>query len=218
MSVEPHTKLLTAAARDVLRPLGLRQKGRSRTWIDDHGWWVGLVEFQPSGWSKGSYLNVGGMWLWREQGHHLRFDVGYRVDDVGFIKYESDEQFAPEARRLAVLAADQIQRVRGTLRDLDSAITWLREHSAGGRGWPGYNLGIALALSGRQAEAATCLRGLSREPDAPEWWQEAVTHAHDLADLLEQDAGAFREQIQAAITAFRVALKLEPDVAAAVPR
>ena len=218
MPVEPHTKLLTGAARDVLRPLGLRQKGRSRTWLDDHGWWVGVVDFQPSGWSKGSSLNVGGMWLWHEQGHHLRFDVGYRVDGAGFIEYQSDEQFAPEARRLALLAADQIPRLRATLRDLDSAITWLREYSADHQGWPGYNLCIALGLSGRHTEAAACLRRLPQEPGDPEWWREAVTRAHHLAGLLEHDPGAFHARIGSAITAFRVALKLEPDVAAAVPQ
>jgi hypothetical protein len=176
------------------------------------------VEFQPSSWSKGSYLNVGGMWLWHEQGHHLRFDVGHRVEGAGFIEYENDEQFAPEARRLAVLAADQIQRLRAVLRDLDSAIAWLREHSGGGQGWPGYNLGIALGLSDRHAEATACLRRLSKAPDDPEWWQDAVMRAHDLADLLQHDDAAFRAQIRSAITAFRVALKLEPNVAAAVPQ
>lgn len=215
MPVEPHTKLLTAAARDVLRPLGLRQKGRSRTWIDDHGWWIGVVEFQPSAWSKGSYLNVGGMWLWHEQGDHLRFDVGHRVERAEFIEYENEEQFAPEARRLAVLAADEVQRLRARLRDLDSAIAWLREHSAGGRGWPAYHLGIALGLAGRHDEAARCLRQLSQDPTAPKWWQDAVTRANELADLLERDPRAFHAQMQAAITAFRVALKLDPAVPAA---
>src|SRR5690242_5082457 len=33
------TKAVGRAAREVLRPLGLVQKGRSRTWLDDHGWW-----------------------------------------------------------------------------------------------------------------------------------------------------------------------------------
>src|SRR5256885_11111558 len=56
---DPHSKLITAAAREILRPLGLFQKGRSRVWLDDQGWWLGVVEFQPSDWSKGSYLNVG---------------------------------------------------------------------------------------------------------------------------------------------------------------
>jgi hypothetical protein len=217
VSVEPHSRLLTTAARELLRPVGLRQKGRSRTWIDDRGWWVGVVEFQPSSWSKGTYLNVGGMWLWHEQSHHLRFDVGHRVDDVGYVEYENDEQFAPEAHRLAVLAAAQIEQLRETLCDLTGAVTWLRENSAGGRGWPGYNLGIALALSGQPAEAAACLRRLSQEPGDPEWWCRAVTRAHDFADLVEQDPRAFHAQIRHAITAFRVALKLDPDVAAAVP-
>ena len=48
MAVElPHSKLITSAARDVLRPLGLRRRGRSRVWLDDRGWWLGVVEFQP---------------------------------------------------------------------------------------------------------------------------------------------------------------------------
>ena len=28
----------------MLGPLGLRQKGRSRVWLDDHGWWLIAVE------------------------------------------------------------------------------------------------------------------------------------------------------------------------------
>src|SRR5436309_1568598 len=75
----PHTKLLTAAARSVLRPLGLQQRGRSRLWLDDHGWWVVVVEFQPSGWSIGSYLNVGAMWLWFEK-DYISFDYGSRIE------------------------------------------------------------------------------------------------------------------------------------------
>ena len=54
-----HTKIITQAAREILRPKGLVQIGRSRLWTDDHGWWLINVEFQPSGVSKGSYLNVG---------------------------------------------------------------------------------------------------------------------------------------------------------------
>ncbi len=42
-----HSKLLAKAGTEILKPLGLFQKGRSRAWIDDHGWWLGLVEFQP---------------------------------------------------------------------------------------------------------------------------------------------------------------------------
>ena len=99
--VNPHSRLITAAAREVLRPLGLFQKGRSRTWLDDRGWWLGVVEFQPSSFSKGSYLNVGAMWLWHRTIKHIQFDVGHRVADVGYVEFESEAQFAPEAEKFA---------------------------------------------------------------------------------------------------------------------
>src|SRR5205085_1650054 len=101
MSVQhPHTKLLNAAAREILRPLGLVQNGRSRTWLDDQRWWLGVVEFQPSGFTRGSYLNVGINWLWNVK-DWLSFDFGHRVDlpsEGEFVSYESNEQFAPLAR------------------------------------------------------------------------------------------------------------------------
>jgi hypothetical protein len=76
------------------------------------------------------------LWPWHEQGDHIRFDVGHRVDGIGFAEYKSDEQFAPEARRLAVTAADEVARLRVSLPDLDAASSWLTEHGAGGQGWP----------------------------------------------------------------------------------
>src|SRR5262249_20811083 len=103
MSQEPiHSKLITAAARTILRPLGLFQKGRSRTWLDDRGWWVGVVEFQPSSWSRGSYLNVGCMWLWDVK-NYVSFDEGYRVES--FAEYQDDDQFRQAATDLANRAA-----------------------------------------------------------------------------------------------------------------
>ncbi|MDG5809477.1 hypothetical protein P9869_44140 [Streptomyces ossamyceticus] len=43
----PVLRIITSAARESLKPLGLAQRGRSRLWIDDHGWWLGVVEFTP---------------------------------------------------------------------------------------------------------------------------------------------------------------------------
>jgi hypothetical protein len=115
----PHTRLLHAAAGEVLSPLGIVQKGRSRTWIDDRGWWLGVIEFQPSSWSRGSHLNVGVNWLWNER-DDLAFDVGARVGLplVGeYVEYENDAQFAPLARLLATAAAERArataERARG---------------------------------------------------------------------------------------------------------
>src|SRR5690242_12987572 len=103
--VSPHSALLTSAARRHLRPMGLIRKGRSRHWTDDRRWWIINVEFQPSGFGRGSYLNVGVQWLWKMFPTHA-FEVGYRVE--GFVRFESVTQFEPEADRLALLAADRV--------------------------------------------------------------------------------------------------------------
>lgn len=83
-----HNKIITKAAREVLRPRGLFQKGTSRTWIDDNGWFFIVVEFQPSAWEKGSYLNVAINYLWQEQ-DYLSFDYGHRVDS--FASFDENE-------------------------------------------------------------------------------------------------------------------------------
>ena len=91
----------------MLRPVGLVQQGRSRAWLDDRGWWVGVVEFQPSSFSRGSYLNVGVNWLWTPE-EDLAYDLGGRVAVHGageYIEYVSDEQFAPLTREVALVAA-----------------------------------------------------------------------------------------------------------------
>lgn len=54
-----HNKQIRQIAGAVLKPQGLFQKGNSRIWIDDNGWFLILVEFQPGSWAGGSYLNVG---------------------------------------------------------------------------------------------------------------------------------------------------------------
>ena len=56
---QDHNRVIDAEARQALKPLGLYRKGKSRVWYDDHGWWLIQVEFQPSAWFRGSYLNVG---------------------------------------------------------------------------------------------------------------------------------------------------------------
>ena len=120
-----HNALIAAGARRHLGPLGLTRKGRSRHWIDDHGWWLVNVEFQPSGFGKGSYLNVGAQFLWR------RFpDFSFEVLAPGkpWIPYESPEQFGPEADHLALVAADHVKELRALFVSLRSVASYF-EHS-----------------------------------------------------------------------------------------
>ena len=131
----PHSKLITAAAREALRPMGMVQKGRSRTRLDDRRWWVGVVAFQASNWSRGSYLNVAVHCLWNDKGH-ISFDVGGRVSGFGqgSVSYDSDEQFRPLAINLAKVAATRIAEQRDRFRTLEDAAAHLRPRRPGASG------------------------------------------------------------------------------------
>jgi hypothetical protein len=111
----PHTRLLTAAGRRILRPLGLHQRGRSRLWLDDHGWWLVVVHFEPLNWGEGSFLKVRAMWLWEEK-DYFSYDYGQEIE--GCIRFEDEAQFAPLADRLAQRAADEVCRLRALFRSV----------------------------------------------------------------------------------------------------
>jgi hypothetical protein len=100
-----HNSQLAKAAKKHLGPLGMKRKGQSRLWFQDNGWWLGVVEFQPSSWSKGSYLNVAAMWLWNAK-DYWSFDEGGRVEK--FHEFKDTDQFAHVADTLATRAGDEI--------------------------------------------------------------------------------------------------------------
>ncbi|TFT99820.1 DUF4304 domain-containing protein [Polymorphobacter arshaanensis] len=153
----PHDKLIANTAKQILGSLGFRQKGRSRTWIADHGWWLTVVEFQPSNWNKGCYLNVAVHFLWLDQGH-ITFDYGKRVST--FVEYESDKQFEPEVKHLALLAAQEARSLEGRFSSIGATANELDVHQAklGLGSWATYHAGMALALCGRLDEAKAMFR------------------------------------------------------------
>lgn len=116
--------VIASAAKAELLPLGCQRQGKSRGWISDQRFWLINIEFQPSAWQKGSYLNVGAMWLWRAD-KGLAFDVGYRIAD--FVAYYSPEQFVPVASRFA---AQEVQRIREQFRSLQHIYRYLVDHTS----------------------------------------------------------------------------------------
>jgi hypothetical protein len=204
---QPHSKLLTQAARAHLRPLGVVQRGRSRTWLDDREWFITVVEFQTSSWSRGSYLNVGAHFLWKWDGV-LSFDLGYRIESL--VAYESDAQFAPEADRLAARAAAEVLSFRERLPAPSDAAAALPESPAG-RGWPLYHRAVALGLSGEaNAAAATFQRLAVADGDDRPWVRVLRQRCSNFAALVA-DPQAFRAEIRGLIVQQRAALKL-PEV------
>jgi hypothetical protein len=200
-----HTKLLTAAAREVLRPMGLTQRGRSRSWIDDHGWWLIQVEFQPSGFTKGSYLNVGITWIWDE---HLgfSFDFGNRVE--GLVVFENERQFAPEAQRLAQRAASEVTAFRGRFDSIAKTANELTENCDPRNSRQLYHTGLACGLAGRTKEAAGFLRKLVEMSTTYAWEKELNARTAKLLKMVDQPK-KFKAAVADIVNSARSSLKLE---------
>jgi hypothetical protein len=191
----PHDRIIADAAKGALAPFGFRRKGRSRTWLADHGWWLTVVEFQPSRWSKGSYLNVAAHWLWSGM-DHISFDFGGRVAE--FVEYQSDAQFAPVAARLAESAADEAQRLSQTFGSLSATADILLNdartegpHGLGHPVWRAYNAGVVAGLVGRTGDAIEMFGRIQSSPAPP----SSVVHlaADHMAKLAAEPSGMRRE-------------------------
>lgn len=207
------SSILTRVAREVLGTLGLQQKGRSRLWIDDRRWWLIVVEFQPSSWSQGCYLNVAGMWLWMRAGN-IHFDTpDSRVSEhVGF---RDEAQFESAARRLAELAGRRVSGLREQFPTLEA----IAQHQSAIKldaGWPTYHAGVAAGLTGDVARARAAFEVLASEerPDSPDWHHELCRLAVDLRERCA-DRRAFRAWASEAVAESRKLLKLDALTSAA---
>lgn len=207
-----HSRLLTLAAREHLGSIGCTQKGRSRFWFDDHGWWAATVEFQPSSWSKGSYLNVGAMWLWHPADHWV-FNEFDRV--APFYEFHDDAQFRDVAAQLAEQAEAEVQKLRWKFDSLESVAKHLMQKPAEGL-WPNYQAAIAASLIGDMSAAKTHFDAVAAIPAvAPgDWVRDVQAKANRLAMSFTSLANA-REAVAAEVARTREKLGLPelPNVA-----
>lgn len=200
----PHDKIIANAAKSELGLLGFQRKGRSRTWIADHGWWATVVEFQPSSWSKGSYLNVAAHWLW-SSADYLSFDFGGRIEE--HIEYLSDAQFTQAASVLSQKAASEALQLANLFVSLSVAAATLlaEERKMSSGGWMAYHAGVAAGLTGLGDDAnemfARVANGFAQPNSA---LAQAARHMAKLVDEPER----FRNEAASLIAAHRSALRL----------
>ncbi len=108
----------------MLVPEGLFRIGSSRTWLDDNEYFVVQVEFQPSAYDKGSFLNVGISFLWEASerlNDTLACNIGCRVDKAGYVSYRgNDAVFAEKMVKFAEIILEKVKEYR-LFRDMDYA-------------------------------------------------------------------------------------------------
>jgi hypothetical protein len=174
-------------------------------WLGDHGWWAVVVEFQPSSWCRGSYLNVAAMWQWVEK-DYLSFDHNSRVE--GFARFEDEAQFAPLADGLAGRAADEVRRLRDLFPTVRAAAEVLATKSPRGF-WDAFHAGVASGLAGDPGRARELFAEVSATPDQRDWVQEAVALTREYA-LAVGDTHGFRCRIEEVVRRARELLRF-PD-------
>lgn len=191
----PADKLIADAAKTALAPLGLVFKGRSRTWIDDHGWWLINVEFQPSSYATGCYLNVGTQHLWVTRGYLCLDEMERPLGGSTFVTFTGDEDaFVTAMRGVAATAAEAVEERRrrhGEGRDALIALTY---------GPDDLDAGIAATLLGDADRARVRFNG-QIHPAYQAWADEYSA----------MDAEAARARASQVIAAERAALRL-PDL------
>ncbi|MET8716472.1 hypothetical protein ABZV52_25285 [Streptomyces sp. NPDC004735] len=201
----PVLRIITSAARDSLKPLGLAQRGRSRLWIDDHGWWLGVVEFTPPR-MAGSGLYVGAMWLWHDVDH-----LAFHVDAirVGSELFRTEAQFTPLALELSRQAAANVTALREKFPALPDVARYLTSKPVrGGSLWDSFDSGIAAALVSDPDTARDRFERVLREDAPAPWMVDAQEKAREL-HAIAADRDAVTAWVTRAVVSCRSKLGLE---------
>jgi hypothetical protein len=202
-STSIHGDLINTAAKAYLQPIGMKRKGKSRVWLKDNGWWLAVVEFQPSSWSKGTYLNVAATWLWLEK-DYLSFNEYKRFD--GFLDFVEPESFALGADKYASLAATEVLSICSRFSELNSVVRHLCAKEPGNP-WDYYHAMMALLANGDLRAAQEQQEALSKVEDHAPWCVELKIKAAAIIDSARDDAAA-RAIVTNEIKAARALLKL----------
>lgn len=122
-----HSKIIKQVCKEILIPLGVFQKGTSRLYLDDNDYFFTVIEFQPSNWDSGTYLNIGLTFLWDYNQSDVLYFTFSRQPAARygkFVEYKNETQFRKEIISLVNIAKEEILFYR-KLRDIEFAKDWM---------------------------------------------------------------------------------------------
>ena len=164
-----HSSVVAEAADAALGPLGMTRKVRTRSWFDDQSWWLACAEFKPSNAKRGTYLNVGLMFLWHPADRFI-FEIGGQAE--GFSAAD-DPGFERAVQAKAARAARDIQTLRASFRTVADVLRYYTPKSGRTSMYGQANLGTALGLLGNIEH---CQRAFDR---ALRQWDKAPADLED---------------------------------------
>jgi hypothetical protein len=196
-----HTKVIAAAAKAELGPLGFKRKGQSRLWLKDYGFWLNIVAFTPSRWSVSIDLDNAAHWIWAGTGFTSFNDI---MDRVAHTEFEDMGQFSQAVTKIARAAASRAAEIEGKFPNFEAIAHYVVERARSspdrmGPSWWGYEAGIASALLDNLEDARYFLHGLTDE--------RVTKHAAPLLPLINRP-DAFKRKVNEMVAQQRAALKL----------
>lgn len=203
-----HGKAIAAAAGLILSPLGFTRRGRSRIWIADEGFWFATVEFQPSGFAKGSYLNLAASWLWSLRDHdHIAFDHFERLEP--YADLEGSSPLGDEIRPLTICLVPAIQSLRDRFRSLPSVDDHLARRAREDRAslHDHCHAAISAGLVGDAGRSRAAFDKVASHEARAEWEFVLQARMAELAlrlDPISDFAGVISSRIESARTQMRM--------------
>lgn len=199
---DAHSRIIASAAKAELGPIGFRQRGRSRLWLVDHGYWLNVVEFTPNRRSKSVSLMNAAHWLWAGAGF-MSFNEA--VPSSCHAEFETEEQFRDAANKIAKVARAEALKIESRFGSFQAIADFVIERARTspdrmGPSWWGYEAGIASELIGRFDDAHGFLHSLTDE--------RVTKHADPLLPIIDRP-DAFRREVNGLVMQQRAALKLD---------
>ncbi|MBV4360291.1 hypothetical protein [Pinibacter aurantiacus] len=158
-AVFDHNKILKKIAKERLTPFGIIQQGKSRTFLYDNGWWIIIIEFQSSSWSKGSYLNIGLDFNFFPR-EHFAFTYGYR--EKSFEEVKDEKHFADVINEYCDFAIKKVAELRTKFADVWTASNTFKKQ-VDKDPWDNFELGILYGLTENLSKAKNHLQKVSNE-------------------------------------------------------
>ena len=201
-----HNRLLKKIAKERLLPHGLIQEGKSRSFLYDNGWWTIIVEFQPSSFSKGTYLNIGVDFNFYPK-EHFAFTYGYR--EKGFESAKDEKEYEQLVIEYCEYNIAKVEAMQVKFQDVSSAIKTFKKASSNS-GWDNFNLGILYGISGQLSEAKSYLKKVTKEKCEYDYEVERLQLATEIITWLS-DYDIFIEKVKPLINKTRQMKKLPPS-------
>lgn len=204
MTTSAHTKAIRETARNKFKGLGLKQKGQSRLWYLSGDYYTILVEFQPSSWSTGTYLNVGVDFNWYIR-DYFAFEFGDRLSD--FKSFQDEKKFEEELERLCDLAVDKVKEYKLIFDDsVSAADKLLKFYKNELNDWDKFNIGVLFALGGQTGKAMNYLKKVSGNDYKLDWEIERAGIARNYMKAIEE--GNFLDKLDDVIRKTRELKKI----------